>query len=84
MTEDDVLIGLTITAEADHLIPRSRGTLLPSGPQDRLPKLRIPLKEDLCLLGEAQDLDPAVDLQVQILSVAPAAQAAAGVIFVLP
>lgn len=78
-----MLIELTITAEADHLIPHNRGILPPSGPQDRLPKLLTPLKEHLCLLGGAQDLDPAVDLQALIQSAAPAAQAAAGVTFVL-
>lgn len=83
MTEDDVLIEPTITVEADHLTPHSQGTLPHNGPRDKPPKLLIPLKELLCPLGEAHDLDPAADLQALILSAAPAARAAAGVTFVL-
>lgn len=82
MTEDDVLIEPTIIVGADHLIPHSQDTLPHNGPQDKPPKLLIPLKEHLCPLGEAPDLDPGADLRVLILSAAPAAQAAAGVIFV--
>lgn len=78
MTEGDVLIELTITVGAAHLIPHSRGTLHHNGPQDKHPKLLIPLKELHCLPDEAQDLVPIADLQALILSVAPAAQAAAG------
>lgn len=78
MTEDDVLIELTITAEADHLIPPSQDTLPHNGPRDRPPKLPIPLKELLCPLGEAHVLNPAADLQALILSAAPAVQAVAG------
>ncbi len=83
MIEDDVLIEPTITVGADHLIPHSQDTLPLNGPQDKLLKLLIPLKELLCPLGEDHDLDPAADLRALILSVAPAAQAAAGVTFVL-
>lgn len=81
MTEEDVLIELTITVGADHLIPRSPGTHPHSGPQDRPLKLLIPPREPHCPLEEAHDLDPGADLQVLILSAAPAAQAVAGVIF---
>lgn len=79
MTEGDVLIERTITVGAAHLIPHSRGTLHRNGPQDKRPKLLIPLKELLCLLEEVQDLVPVADLQALILSAAPAAQAVAGV-----
>lgn len=79
MTEDGVLIELIITVAAGHLIPHSQGTLPHNGPQDKTPKLLIPLKELLCPLGEARDLDPAVDPRALILSAAPAARAAAGV-----
>lgn len=82
MTEDAVLIEPTITVGADHPIPHSQGTLPRNGPQDKPPKLLILLKEQLCRLGEGPDPDPGADLQVLILSAAPAAQAAAGVIFV--
>lgn len=81
MTEDDVSIEPTITVGAGHLIPHSQGTLPHSGPQDKPPKLLIPLKELLCPLGEVQDLDLVADLQALILSAAPAARAAAGVTF---
>lgn len=83
MTEDDVLIELTITAGADRLILHSQGILPHNGPRDKPPKLLIPLKELLCPLGEARDLDPGADLRALILSAAPAARAAAGVTFVL-
>lgn len=76
MTEDDVLIEHIITVGVDHLIPHSQGTLPHKGPRGKPPKLLIPLKEPLCPQGEAQDLDPAVDLRVLILSAAPAARAA--------
>lgn len=77
MIEEDVLIGRTITVEAVHLIPHSQGTLPHNGPQDKPLKLLIPLKERLCPLGGAHDLDPAAGLQARILSAAPAAQAVA-------
>lgn len=79
MTEDDVLIELTITVEADHLIPPSQDTLPHNGPQDRPPKLLTPLKELLCPLAEAHDLSPAADLQALILSAAPAVRAVAAI-----
>lgn len=79
MTEDDVLIEPTITVGADHLIPHSQDTLPHNGPRDKLPKLLIPLKELLCPLGEAHDLDPAADLPALTLSVAPAARVAAAI-----
>lgn len=81
MTEEDVLIGRTITVGAGHLIPRSLDTHPRSGPQDRTLNLLIPPREPHYLLEEAHDLNPAVDLRVLIRSAAPAAQAAAGVIF---
>lgn len=81
MTEDDVLIEPTITVGADHLIPHSPGTLPHNGPRDKPPKLLIPLKELLCPLGEAHDLDPTADLRALIRSAAPAARAAAGLTF---
>lgn len=77
MTEDDVLIEPTITVGADHLIPHSQDTPPHNGPRDKLPKLLIPLKELLCPLGEARDLDPAADLPALTLSAAPAARVAA-------
>lgn len=83
MTEDDVLIEPTITVGVDHLIPLRQGTHPHSGPRDKPPKLLIPLKELLCPLEEARDLDPGADLQALILSVALAARAAAGVTFIL-
>lgn len=61
MTEDDVLIEPTITAGADHLIPLRQGTHPHNGPRDKPPKLLIPLKELLCPLEEARDLDPGAD-----------------------
>lgn len=79
MTEDDVLIEPIITVGVDHLIPHSQGTLPHNGPRGKPLKLLIPLKEPLCPLGEARDLDPAVDLQALILSAAPAARAAAAI-----
>lgn len=81
MTEEDVLIERTITVGADHLIPRSPDTHPRSGPQDRTLKPLIPPREPLYLREEAHDLNPGVDLPVLIRSAAPAAQAAAGVIF---
>lgn len=81
MTEEDVLIERTITVGADHLIPRSLDTHPRSGPQDRTLKPLIPPREPLYLREEAHDLNPGVDLPVLIRSAAPAAQAAAGVIF---
>lgn len=77
MTEDDVLIELTITVGADRLIPPSQDTLPHKG-QDRPPKLLTPLKELLYPLGEAHDLNPAADLQALILSAARAVRAVAG------
>lgn len=82
MTEDAVLTEPIIIVAADHLIPHSQGILPRNGPQDKLPKLLILQKEQLCRLGEGPDLDPGADLQVLILSAALAAQAAAGVMFV--
>lgn len=78
MTEDEELIELIITAEADRLIPRSRDIRLLSGLQDKPPKPLIPLKGPLCPLEEAQDHDPTAGLQAPTLSAAPAAQAATG------
>lgn len=78
MTEDDVLIEVTITVEADHLIPHSHDIPPHSGPQDKIPKLPIPQKELLCPPGEAHDLDPVADPQAPILSAAPAVQEVAG------
>lgn len=78
MTEEEELTELTIIAEVDHLIPHNRDTLPHNGPRDKLPKLLIPLKELLCPLGEAHNLNPVADLQAQILSAARAAQEAAG------
>lgn len=80
MTEDGVLIELTITVEAAPLILPSQDTLPHKG-QDRPLRLLTPLKELLYPLGEAHDLSPAADLQALILSAVPAVQAAAGETF---
>lgn len=79
-TGGDVLIGLTITVVAGHLIPHSRDTLPHNGPQDKHRKLLIPPNELLCLLAEARALDPEVDRPALIQSAAQAVLAVAAVI----
>lgn len=74
MTEGGVLIKLTITVEADRLIPLSPDTLPHNGPQDKTPNPHIHLKEHPYPLEEVKDPVLAAGLQAPILLAALAAR----------
>lgn len=79
MTEGGVLIKLTITVEADHLIPLSPDIPPHNGPQDKTPNPHIHLKELPCPLEEVKGPVLAAGLQAPILLAALAAQGVEGV-----
>lgn len=77
-TGGGVLIGLTIIAGVDLLIPRNHGTLLHKGPRDRPPKPPIPQKELLFPQAEVRVRVPEADRPARIQSAAPVVPEVAG------